>query len=175
MDSSTLLAEFVEDAARKLDGDVVQISRCVGMLSEDQAWHRVNAHCNSVANLLLHLRGNVGQWILGGVGGGAMERDRPAEFSERGPRPVAPILAALQATVAQAAATIRAITPAELAEPREIQGYRVSVMHAIFHVAEHFSFHTGQIVHMTKALLDVDLSLYDPHGRRLAATNTRPW
>ena len=41
-------------------------------------------------------------------------------------------------------------TPAMLMEPRSIQGRETTVFAAIFHVVEHFSTHTGQIVWIAK-------------------------
>jgi uncharacterized damage-inducible protein DinB len=143
-------------------------------LSEDDLWHRVNERCNSVGNLLLHLRGNVQQWIVSGVGGEPFSRDRPAEFAERGPLPLGAVWPPLQETASRACAIIGGLPPSHWRQPRRIQGYDVTVFLAVLHVVEHFSFHTGQIVHMTKALRNVDLSLYDAQGRRMDA-RAPPW
>lgn len=169
------LSDFLAAAAHKLEQDHAQIVRCAALLEDAQLWSRANNHCNSVGNLILHLNGNVGQWILAGIGGQSFHRDRPAEFAQRGPLPRAEILDALRQTVEKAAAIIRGLTPPELTRPRLIQGYRVSTLNAVFHVAEHFSFHTGQIVHIAKTLRDVDLSLYDEQGRRRHAPADQPW
>lgn len=154
---------------------MAQIARCAAMLTDEQGWSRANERCNSVANLLVHLRGNVSQWILSGIGGLLIDRDRPAEFAARGPAPLAPAVAELAETVAAATRLIRGIAPDDWAAPRSIQGYSVTTMSAVFHVVEHFSFHTGQIVHMTKAIRNVDLSLFDAQGRPLTPRGDKPW
>jgi uncharacterized damage-inducible protein DinB len=166
MPSSDIGRAFTDYAARKLEDHFAQIARCVSLLSGEQLWHRPNGHSNSVGNLLLHLRGNVGQWVLGGVGGQAMARDRQAEFDARGPMAKESVLGPLAETIRAACEVIRGTTEAELLEERTIQNYRVTVLAAIMHVVEHFAFHTGQIVTITKWLLDVDLSLYDERGQR---------
>lgn len=167
MPSAELAREFVGYASQKLGQHLAQVERCVGLLEPGEVWHRVNAHTNSVGNLVLHLAGNVRQWILGGVGGAPQHRDRPAEFAARGPQPGTDALADLSAVVRRALEIIAGLDAAGLAGRRRIQGYDVSVLTAVFHVVEHFAGHAAQIVHMTKALRDVDLSLYDAQGRRL--------
>lgn len=159
--------QFATFARAKLDDHMGQISRCAGMLAEDQIWLRANGHCNSVGNLLLHLRGNVNQWIIGGVGGKTVTRDRPAEFAQRGGVAKKELIGGLEETVAGARDVIAALPQARWADAVTIQGYETTMLAAVFHVVEHFAFHTGQIVQMTKAILDVDLSLYDRHGQRL--------
>lgn len=169
------VGDWQQSVARKLRQDFDQIARCARLLEPHSLWSRANAHCNSVGNLVLHLNGNVRQWIVAGLGGATFVRDRPAEFAERGPLPCEDVLSRLCATVDEAGAVITSLRPAALADQHVIQGYRVTALAAVFHVAEHFSFHTGQIVHMTKAIRDVDLSLYDAQGKRITKGGAQPW
>lgn len=157
---------FTHYAATKLAHHHAQIRRCTALLTLEDFWYHANEHTNSVANLLLHLRGNVRQWIVAGLGGESFERNRPAEFGARGPSPAEPICTAFDHTVDRALKIIRMRTPADLAHTYPIQGYDVSGLTAIFHVVEHFATHTGQIVHITKTLRNVDLSLYDAQGHK---------
>jgi uncharacterized damage-inducible protein DinB len=174
MNHNELWRELLQAVVQKIGQDRGQIVRCLKLLEPHEVWHRAAEPCNSVGNLVLHLTGNVRQWILCGLGGEPFERDRPAEFSERGPRPIEPLVAAFEQTVRRAIEIIAALSAESLGIRRRIQGYDVSTLVAVFHVAEHFSFHTGQIVHMTKALKNVDLSLYDEQGRRVG-TGDQPW
>ena len=118
-------------------------------------------------NLLLHLRGNITQWLLGGIGGRSFIRDRRAEFARRGALPTKDLMDGLAQTVDEACLVLRSATAADLARAHTIQGYAVTGIAAVMHAVEHFAFHTGQIVTTTKWLLDVDLSLYDAEGHRL--------
>lgn len=165
---SALVADFSAYACEKLRVNLKQIARCAGLLTTAELWQRSNAHCNSVANLILHLTGNVRQWILAGIAGESFDRDRPSEFAARDGRPAQEILPPLEAIVERACAIIVALDADALAMRRTIQGYAVMTQTALFHVVEHFSFHTGQIVHMTKVLKHVELSLFDSQGRRLS-------
>ena len=175
MDASRLLTDFVTNAARKIDQDRRQIVRCANLLTESEAWSRPNERCNSVANQILHLTGNIRQWILGGLDGQAIERDRPAEFAARGPAPVLPIVRLFEEAVDAVTAVIAGLDGPQLTRNYRIQGYEVSGLIAVFHVAEHVSFHTGQIVHITKAIKAVDLSVYDAQGRNEGTKDGALW
>lgn len=177
MSEAGLWPDFLAASTAKLRSDMAQIARCAALLTDEQAWSRPNEHCNSVANLILHLTGNVSQWICAGLGGDEISRDRPAEFAAREVRPVRPLTEALQRTIERAIALISVLDEVALAKRHTIQKYEVSGLLAIFHVVEHFSFHTGQIIHITKSILDVDLSLYDPQGRPVTrdAMGGQPW
>ena len=154
-------------SCERLDHYQGQIMRSAQRLSDDELWFRPNPHVNSVANLVLHLTGNVRQWILGGVAGIPVERDRPAEFSAQGGPTRDELLGAFTAVVCDAISVISELKAAQLAEFRLIQGYEVTVQTAVLHVVEHLAFHAGQIVHTTKWLKDVDLSLYNAQGQRI--------
>jgi uncharacterized damage-inducible protein DinB len=174
MNTQRLASDFLGHARAKLDEHAAQIARCVGLLSKDEMWHRANEHTNSIGNLVLHLTGNVRQWIIGGLDGQCVVRDRPAEFAERGPLPPEKIMSALQQTVARAGEILARLEPAALGTRYEIQGYDVNGQIAVCHVVEHFAFHTGQIVHITKVLKDVDLSLYDAEGHKRPGRGVAP-
>jgi len=150
------------DQSRKylLDDFLPRITSCVGRLSEDDIWWRPNAASNSIGNLLLHLSGNVRQWIVSGVGGAPDERDRPREFAERARIPGPELIARLTATLEEADRALAAVAPEALVETRHIQGSDVTVLEAIYHVVEHFSMHTGQITYITKLRTGADLGFY---------------
>lgn len=100
---------------------------------------------------MLHLSGNVRQWIVGGVGQQPNERNRQLEFDERKSIPKEQLLARLRTVLDEADALLASLTEADLTEPREIQGHDTTGLKAIYHVVEHFSTHTGQILWITKS------------------------
>ncbi|MBL8998244.1 MAG: DUF1572 family protein [Gemmatimonadetes bacterium] len=116
----------------------------------DRLWHRAQPTSNSAGNLLLHLAGNVRQWIVTGVGGAPDVRDRDAEFAARDGAGLAELLANLDAACAEAVVVIERLDATALGESRTIQGRRTDVLSAIYHVVEHFSGHTGQLIMMAK-------------------------
>jgi len=143
---------FKETSAEFLGSFLRRIRECVGRLSEDEVWWRPNPAVNSAGNLLLHLRGNLSQWILEGLGGVPYERHRDQEFAEKGPLPRAELLAALERVVGECQRVIRGLSAEDLRRPRDIQGYRTDGVYTVQHVVEHMSYHTGQIVQITKEL-----------------------
>ncbi|MFN7935620.1 MAG: DinB family protein [Bryobacteraceae bacterium] len=168
--SSSLAVLFQDSAVRRLEQNCVRIADCVSRLTEEQVWARGSAHENAIGNLMLHLAGNVRQWILSGVGGQPDIRQRDSEFAAAGGVIAAEMLERLQATVREACGVIGTLSAEQLEEKRVIQGYEVSVLEALFHVVEHFSMHTGQILFATKILTQEDLGYYrhlnkpGPHG-----------
>ena len=151
---------FLDYSSRKLRQLAGRIEVCLGKLRDDQIWARGSENENAVGNLALHLCGNVRQWICAGVGGSSFARERDAEFAARGGVAGAELSLRLHQTVEEAAAIIDALPPERLTERIVIQGYDVSVLEAIYHVAEHFSMHTGQIIFGTKILTGEDLAFY---------------
>ena len=159
---------FLDYSAQKLQQQAKRIEDCLGRLSEDQVWARGHENENAVGNLVLHLCGNVRQWIIAGVGGQADLRKRDEEFAARGGVPIPELTEKLRTTIAEAENVVRAVTPEQIGEPLKIQGYHVTVMESIYHVVEHFSGHTGQIIFATKMLTGADLGYY-AHLRTTAA------
>lgn len=137
-----------------------RVEECLQLLSDGQIWWRPNEASNSIGNLVLHLCGNVRQWIISGVGGAANTRRRQEEFDERRPIPRDALLGKLRATVDEATAVLANFDPGRLLEPRRIQEHDVTVLDAIYHVVEHFSMHTGQIILLTKTQTGKDLHFY---------------
>ena len=166
MNDNAMAQAFTEYAARKLNDHYTQIKRCAALLSSEQVWYRPNESSNAVGNLLLHLRGNIRQWILSGIAARPGDRDRQAEFDQREPLPVKTLVDNLGQTIDEAVTVIEEMPSESLVTEYAIQGYTVSGVAAVTHVVEHLAFHTGQIVTTTKWLLDVDLSLYDERGHR---------
>jgi len=165
----TLEADFLTSAADKLAENLDRIQTCLTELPPPSLWARDSENENAVGNLLLHLEGNVRQWILSGIGAAPDARDRPSEFSARTGGTAAVLQTKLRDTVGEAVALIRALPHGRLAERVSIQGYDTTVLSAIFHVVEHFSGHTYQIILLTKRFTGKDLGFYsylDKTGRR---------
>ena len=138
-----------------------KIERCLEQLDDNQIWWRANPQSNSIGNLILHLCGNARQWIICGLGGADDQRYRDAEFAQTDIIERAKLAELLRTTVAEVGAVLKRIDAGTLLDERKIQGTGVNVLHAIFHVTEHFSMHTGQILMLTKMLTARDLKFYD--------------
>jgi uncharacterized damage-inducible protein DinB len=153
---------FIQNARELLKEEYLpKIERCVEKLTDEQVWWRPNPESNSIGNLLLHLAGNARQWIVGGLGGASDKRQRQTEFDERKIIAGDELLARLQTTVADVDDVLASFDPARLLDKYPIQGTEATALAAIFHVTEHFSMHTGQIILLTKMLANIDLVFYD--------------
>ncbi|HET8550289.1 MAG TPA: DinB family protein [Bryobacteraceae bacterium] len=164
---------FLDFSAKKLRQLESRIQTCLERLSDEQIWMREAETQNAAGNLVLHLCGNVRQWILSAIGGQADTRTRDAEFAARGGITATELKERLAATVAEAASVIESLTDMRLRERVRVQGYELSVLEAIYHVIEHFAQHTGQIIFATKLLTQEDLGFY-AHLRQAAHGQETP-
>ena len=167
---------FINQARQFLTGQYLpKIERCLERLSDEQIWWRSNPEANSVGNLILHLCGNARQWIICGLGGKPDQRQRQSEFDERGPVPREQLVNLLRRTVAEVDAVLADFDSTRLLHQYLIQGTQSAALSAIFHVTEHFSMHTGQIIVLTKLLANVDLGFYDFSSGKPVHTWHDPW
>lgn len=142
-----------------------RLRACVESLTDEQIWWRPNAASNSIGNLLLHLNGNVRQWIVDAFNRQEDHRDRPAEFAATGQISGAELLTRLDGTLFQVRDILNRLGEPELIAEMEIQGYHVHGLEAIYQVVEHFGLHYGQIAYITKMLKDQDLGFYKELSR----------
>jgi hypothetical protein len=162
---------FLEFSREKLlDQYWPRLRRCVEGLSDEQVWWRPNDASNSIGNLILHLNGNVRQWLVASFKRLDDHRDRPAEFRERQLIAASALLEKLGTTMKEASEVLASLSEADLLTTFEIQGYTVTGLHAVYQVVEHFGLHYGQIVYITKLLRGEDLGFY----RELDATGRAP-
>ena len=134
-----------------------RIVGCLEQLSDEEIWWRPNAASNSVGNLVLHICGNMRQWIISGLGGAADVRERDKEFSERGPITRAALREKLQRTVSEACDVLARLRPSVLTRQYRIQEFDVSGYYAAAQVIEHVAYHLGQIIYVTKLKRAKDL------------------
>lgn len=145
-----LVEALVDAACNELDAALTKIRHCLDQLSDEQVWWRPDEAMNSPANLLLHLCGNLRQWVVSGIGGAPDTRDRPREFSHRGPISKEALCQRLEAAVAEVQQVLRRTTADELLRTRRIQGFDTTGVRAMLHAVSHFWGHTQEIVHLTR-------------------------
>ena len=156
---------FLEFSDRKLVEQTKKLMTCVEKLSEEQVWARGGAHENSAGNLMLHLCGNMRQWIMHGVGGKPDVRTRDAEFSADREMTKAELMALFTTTVEEARGVIASLPHARLSETIHPQGRETSVLGAIYQVVGHVQEHVGQVILLTKQMVGTDLDLTIPRKR----------
>jgi uncharacterized damage-inducible protein DinB len=141
-----------------------KLRAAVESMPAEALWWRANEQSNSVGNLLIHLAGNIRQWIVGGVAGEPNSRDRANEFAARSGDDAATLLARLDAAIDEVDAVIARLSGDDLAASRTIQGRDVTVLEAIYHVVEHFSMHLGQIILVAKLHAPGAVRFYEDAG-----------
>jgi hypothetical protein len=144
---------YLAEARRRLAACHERITHCLGQLDDAQVWWRARDALNSIGNLVLHLCGNLRQWLVAGVGGAADVRDRPAEFAEQGPIPKEELLRRLAQVVRAADEALSRVEDGRLLEARRIQGFDETVLSAIFDSLSHLAGHTQEIVFVTRLQL----------------------
>ena len=79
------LQAMIQETERRLfDESVPRIKKCLSLVTESEVWYVPNQETNSIGNLILHLNGNVRQWILSGLLGQFDFRKRQQEFDAKG-------------------------------------------------------------------------------------------
>jgi uncharacterized damage-inducible protein DinB len=160
-------ALIIECKRRLYDESLPRIRTCLAELTVDEIWSRPNEQTVSAGNLVLHLAGNVRQYIVATLGGVPDVRERQKEFDATGPMPTADLLQRLESAMVDAAAVIDRLDPTKLEETHRVQGFVESGLSILVHVVEHFSYHTGQIAYIVKSRKNVDLGFY--RGKNLNA------
>jgi len=161
-EDNLIAAAFLQQARTFLiDEYLPKIEKCLEELSDQDIWWRSNEQSNSIGNLLLHLSGNARQWIISGLGGAPDKRVRQIEFDERSLISKDDLRGKLTDTVREVDAVLARFDCSKLLNPYRIQNSDVTALEAIFHVIEHFSMHTGQIILLTKLIAKKDLKFYD--------------
>ena len=139
------------------------------MLSEAEIWHRPNEETVSVGNLVIHLCGNVRQWLLSGLGKAPDHRKRGDEFTEKGPIPADTLINDLDALMQKVEVLLDNLSPEALVENHKVQGFDETGVSILMHVVEHFSYHVGQVTYYVKSTKNIDMKYYD--GQDLNQTN----
>jgi uncharacterized damage-inducible protein DinB len=166
MVDSDLGAALLQECRRRLfDESLPRIRKCLAELTVEEIWARPNEQTVSAGNLVLHLAGNVRQYVLATLGGVPDVRERQKEFDEPGPLPTAELLGRLEKAMAEVSTVLDRIDPSTLLQTHRVQGFVESGLSILVHVVEHFSYHTGQIAYIVKSRKNVDLGFY--RGRNL--------
>jgi len=149
---SAVSEAFLRESSRYLrDVYLPRLERGAAALPQGDLWWQPHSACLSFGNVLLHLEGNVRQWLVSGLGGAPDHRDRASEFAATDGPEVEALLARLRETVGQAVAVLEGLDEGSLSRPFRIQGFDTTAQDAIYHVVEHFSWHVGQAVWIAKA------------------------
>lgn len=158
--NSAITNEVLEQCVHRLELNTPRIKQCLDLITEEQLWQKPNTILSSIGNLMLHLNGNITQYIISSIGGEYDNRNRDNEFSADGGYTKDELHQLLQKTVELAVTVIKNCNEEQLLKKRTIQGFHYTGIANIIHVVEHYSYHTGQIAYWTKILTGKDLGFY---------------
>lgn len=159
--ANALTTVFITEIKRRLfEENIPRLKKCLKELTTEQIWYRPNAQSNSVGNLVLHLQGNVQQWVVAGFGKNPDIRERQKEFDEQGPVATDKLLADLDALMIEVNTLLDKADANDLLEIRPVQIYQESGLSILVHVTEHFSYHVGQMTYIVKMLKNMDMGYY---------------
>lgn len=156
-----LVEELVNNALYRMDESTRMIKKSLDQITDEEIWLKPNESLNSIANLMLHLSGNISQYIISSLGETEDIRNRDAEFNATGGLTKAAVLKKLEDTVNTAKRVIFDTTPEQFVKVRQVQGFTLSGVGIVLHAVEHYSYHTGQIAFWVKQLKNRDLGFYD--------------
>jgi uncharacterized damage-inducible protein DinB len=152
--------EFIEQSISRFEENTPKIEKCLAELTEDELWRRPNASSNSTGNIILHLCGNITQYILSSLGNMEDKRERDKEFSSTRVLQKAELMDKLKTTVKAAVKIMRSLDNDAMLRKHSVQGYDLTAIGILIHVVEHYSYHTGQIIFWTKLVKDKDLGFF---------------
>ena len=161
MSASAVISDFREQCLLRVRENTDKVTACLEHYNDDSIWDRSNEHTLALANQLLHLSGNITQYIISGLGGRPDARERDLEFSVRSGRTKAELLKRFMSVVHEAMTVIEECSEPEWMRHREVQGFHLSGIGIALHVVEHYSYHTGQIVAKTKERINRPMGFYD--------------
>lgn len=166
----TIHTEIIKEVRRRLlEESVPRLKKCLMQLNEDEIWYRPNEETVSVGNLVIHLCGNVRQWLLSGIGKASDHRKRDDEFTEKGPIPTDKLIEDMDALMQEVETLLDNLTPEVHIETHRVQGSDETGIGILMHVVEHFSYHVGQVTYFVKSTKNMDMKYYD--GQDLNQTN----
>ena len=161
----SVAAAFIAESRQTLHSAHKKMVHCLNQLPDDDLYWRPFESANSLQNIILHLCGNVRQWMMHGVGGADDVRDRPSEFSDHRRLPRLALMERLSNTVFEADAVLSDFDRTRLIEPRTVQGFDSNLLSVIYDCVSHFVGHTHQVVYITRLRLgDAYRFQWNPEG-----------
>ncbi|MEO1414215.1 MAG: DinB family protein [Bacteroidota bacterium] len=153
---------LIQETQRRLfEESIPRIKKCLSMVTEEEVWLSLNDATNSMGNLILHLNGNVRQWILSGLMGQPDTRQRQEEFDAL-PRSLekTDLIHMLDQLEAEVREALEEVSPEDLIRKRSVQVFEESGLSILVHVVEHFSYHVGQITYIVKSIKNEETHYY---------------
>jgi len=158
---SDLVIDLLDNAIFRMEESLRMIAKSTALLTTEELWKKPNEASNSIGNIIIHLKGNITQYILAGLGGQKDHRQRDLEFSVAHRYSTKELNQQLQELLDEVKTVLHGLKEAELTKSYSVQGFKLSGLGILLHVVEHLSYHTGQIAFWTKIVKNKDLGFYE--------------
>ncbi len=152
--------ELKKETIFRLQESVERILKCIELLEDTDIWYQPNENSNSVHNLILHLCGNIGQYINAGLGAKTDTRNRESEFLNNHKYDKSILKGLISDAVKDAIKVIEDLDISQLLKKYDIQGFNLTGIAVLVHVVEHTSYHVGQITYFTKIQKNISTDYY---------------
>jgi hypothetical protein len=150
---ASVAAAYIAETRNTLRSSLAKIEHCLNQLSDEDLWWRPFESANSLQNIVLHLCGNLRQWIIAALTDAPDTRNRAGEFADRSRLPKAELMRQLRDTVEECDRVLASFDTSRLLRPKVVQTFNTTLMAAIFDTVSHFVGHTHQIVYITRLRL----------------------
>lgn len=153
--------QFIQVAIHYLrDVFLPRLKTCLNLLDEEELWENPAQNLVSPGNLVVHLAGNLRQYLISGLSGAPDVRDREREFQDQARLARDELINLIESTLEEAETVLEKLSEDALAADVIIQGMQHTGYSAVIHAVEHFSYHLGQITFWTKYKKQVDVGYY---------------
>lgn len=153
--------DVIDNLLMRMNDNTRFIGICLDKISEEQLWQKPVETSNSIGNQILHLLGNITQYVLSGVGDAPDIRQRELEFSSSKTQNKHELSVQLNELIGQVSEIARQTETGKWAELKLVQGFEMSRIGCLIHATEHYSYHTGQIALITKLMVNEDLDFWN--------------
>jgi hypothetical protein len=115
-----------------------------GFPDDHSLWQVAKGMNNSPGNLVLHLEGNLREYVARQLGSANYQRNRPEEFSKKG-LSKADLSHRVSQLILEIPPILSTILDADSPYPENVLGSPLSKGHFLLHLLGHFNYHLGQI------------------------------
>ena len=156
-----LIIEIKKNSIYRLEENLRMVLICIDKITEKDLWKKPSKKGVALGNQIIHIVGNMTQYLISSLGEKKINRERDKEFKIDKRITKSSLINMLSNTIQESKKTITKLSMENLLKIREVQVYTLSGIGCLIHAVEHFSYHTGQIALLTKNITNNDLGFYD--------------
>ncbi|MCW8796652.1 MAG: DinB family protein [Chlorobium sp.] len=137
-----------------------RLLKCLETIDAEKLWTDFAPNLSSPGNIVLHVIGNLNQYVLKTLGGNTVNRQRAKEFCDKPGTSRETLSEMLYTTIKECSAVIQALKNEQLTRTYTVQGIQYTGYGILIHATEHLSHHTGQFTWFCKYLFNAEIDFY---------------